>query len=237
MTEARATMRGNPGDSARKRGLRRILVPMLVFGILFGFAAGVLLGGTQVLPWWTGLLMFLVAFANLFFFKFYHSSLVYGYFKGARGEEMVASELARLPASWTIFNGLILPDGRDADHVAVGPQGVFVIETKHWFGSVSIDSGKLLANGRPLSKSPIAQVRTLSAAVQQCLPPASNSVRGILCFAGPQFQSSPQQLDEVAICSYLDLADQLSSAPATLDTVKIAAIVALLCTLSVTKGL
>ena len=79
MTEARATMRDNPGDSARKRGLRRILVPMLVFGILFGFAAGVLLGGTQVLPWWTGLLMFLVAFANLFFFKFYQRLFAFNF--------------------------------------------------------------------------------------------------------------------------------------------------------------
>jgi hypothetical protein len=134
MTETRATMRGVPGDSARKRGLRLILVPTLTIGVLFGFATGILLGNTDILPWWFGLFLFGVTFGGLFRFRKRLPSMVYGYFKGARGEEMVAGELARLPATWTIFNGLILPDGSDADHVAVGPQGIFVIETKNYKG-------------------------------------------------------------------------------------------------------
>ena len=44
MFKSRATMRGIPGDSARKRGLLRVLVPVLVFGLAFGFAFGILLG-------------------------------------------------------------------------------------------------------------------------------------------------------------------------------------------------
>lgn len=236
-TDTRATMRGIPGDAARKRGLRRVFIPILIFGVLFGFSAGVLLGNTDVLPWWVGLIIFFGALTSLFFFKLHHPSLVYGYFKGARGEEMVAGELARLPASWTIFNGLILPDGSDADHVAVGPQGIFLIETKHWRGEVSLGEGQLLANGRPLMKSPLLQVRTLIAALAAFLGKAPNDIQSILCFAGPQFLSAPQTLDEVKLCSHLILSEQLTTGPVVLDAAEVAACVARLGALSITQGL
>lgn len=237
MTETRATMRGVPGDSARKRGLRLILVPTLTIGVLFGFATGILLGNTDVLPWWFGLILFGVAFGGLFRFRKRLPSMVYGYFKGARGEEMVAGELARLPATWTIFNGLILPDGTDADHVAVGPQGIFIIETKHWLGDVSIHEGNLLANGRPLMKSPIVQMRSLTTALVDFLDKPAGSIRGVLCFAGPQFLGAPQQLDEVRICSYLNLSEELTAGPAVWDATAVAACVARLGSLAITKGL
>ena len=237
MTETRATMRGIPGDAARKRGLRRIFIPVLLFGVLFGFAAGVLLGNMDILPWWIGLILFLAAFACLFLFRLHHANLVYGYFKGARGEEMVAGELVRLPATWTVFNGLILPDGSDVDHVAVGPQGIFVIETKHWRGDVSIDNGQLLANGRPLIKSPILQVRTLISALNDYLETATDDVHGVLCFAGPQFLSTPQQIDEVKICSHLNLSEMLTSGPTLFDATEVAGYVARLGSLTITQGL
>ncbi|MBO7182189.1 MAG: DUF4191 family protein [Kiritimatiellae bacterium] len=237
MTDTRATMRGIPGDAARKRGLRRIFVPLLVFGILFGFAFGVLLGNMDVLPWWVGLILLVAAFIAFFIFKKNHTSLVYGYFKGARGEEMVAGELARLPASWTIFNGLILPNGTDADHVAVGPQGIFIIETKHWRGNVSIEEGNLLANGRPLMKSPLIQVRTLTSELASFLEMSTSDVRGVLCFAGAQFHAASQQIDEVTICSYLNLSHVLTDAPTVLDAAEVATYVARLSSLTITQGL
>ena len=115
MPESRATMRGIPGDAARRRGLRRVLVPVACFAGALGVGAGLLLGGVGV-PWWLGATVFAAALGGFALYRRRQPALVYGYFKGARGEEMVAGELAHLPSAWTIFNGLLLPDGRDVDH-------------------------------------------------------------------------------------------------------------------------
>ena len=237
MFKSRATMRGIPGDSARKRGLLRVLVPVLVFGLAFGFAFGILLGNVGLAPWWLGLTILFITFGAFFLFRRYQPSLVYGYFKGARGEEMVAGELARLPATWTIFNGLILPNGQDVDHIAVGPQGVFVIETKHWTGEVSIEEGRLLAKGRQLNKSPVVQVRALTAAIAEHLPQFADHVHGVLCFAGTQFFDAPQQLDEIQICSYLNLSELLMRGTAPLNVTEVSSCVASLGDFAITQGL
>ena len=239
MSETRATMRGIPGDAARRRGLRRVLLPVAGYAMAFGGGAGLLLGGVG-LPWWAGAVVLAVALGGFALYRRRQPALVYGYFKGARGEEMVAGELAHLPPTWTIFNGLLLPDGRDIDHVAIGPQGVFVIETKHWSGEVSVEHGAILANGRTLQRSPIAQVRRASAAVAEALavadPPAA-ALHGVLCFAGPQFADGAVRADEVLVCSHLGLVAALTLGPTLLDAAAIARCVARLGALTLTEGL
>lgn|GEM_PF-6491429 len=57
--------------------------------------------------------------------------------KGDSGESAVSRALARLPDTWLWIDDLVLRHGRNQhqiDHVAIGPNGVFVIETKHWRG-------------------------------------------------------------------------------------------------------
>jgi hypothetical protein len=55
---------------------------------------------------------------------------------GATGELWTSEELRRLGKGWVILNGLRVPAGdgslREIDHIAVGPGGVFVIDTKTW---------------------------------------------------------------------------------------------------------
>ena len=237
MTQTRATMRGIPGDSARKRGILKVFFPILTLGLSFGFSAGIIVGNLDLLPWWIGLCILLIALTCLVFFKKCHPSLVYGYFKGARGEEMVAGEFARLPATWTIFNGLLLPNGSDADHVAVGPNGIFLIETKHWLGDVALEDGKIIANGRTINKSPITQVRNLTDELATFLPQHAEHIHGVLCFAGPQFSSAPQHLDEVTICSYLDLSHMMTKEVPLWNAAEVASCVAQLGALPITKGL
>ncbi len=56
---------------------------------------------------------------------------------GAKGEEAVASVLARkLPDSYVVINDVVLSKG-NIDHVVVGPNGVFCIETKRYGGKLS----------------------------------------------------------------------------------------------------
>ncbi|HIV09802.1 MAG TPA: NERD domain-containing protein [Candidatus Spyradenecus faecavium] len=237
MPRSRATMKGVPGDAARRRGLRRVLVPVACFGVVFGFGVGLAVGGVGALPWWVGVAVLALAFAGFLAYCRRQPTLVYGYFKGARGEEMVAGELAHLPASWTILNGVLLPDGRDVDHVAVGPQGIFVIETKHWSGEVSVAGAQILANGRPLERSPVEQVRRAVNAVARAAEVRPDALHGVLCFAGPQFADAPTHADEVFVCSYLDLVSAISLGPAVLDAAAVARCVARLGALTLTEGL
>ena len=69
---------------------------------------------------------------------------------GAQGEELVARELARLPAGWKVLHAVEVGSrGADVDHVVIGPTGVFTINAKHhpqakiWVGGHTV-----LVNGR-----------------------------------------------------------------------------------------
>ena len=55
-----------------------------------------------------------------------------GALDGLVAEQWTAAELRRLQRrGWRLVNGLVLKDKFDIDHVAVGPAGVLVVETKH----------------------------------------------------------------------------------------------------------
>lgn len=237
MLASRATMRGVPGDAARRRGLRRIFVPILCFGVLFGIGGGGVLGAAGLLHWSVGALLLLVAVGGFMYYCRQQPKLVYGYFKGARGEEMVAGELAHLPGEWTVFNGLLLPNGQDIDHVAIGPQGIFVVETKHWSGAVTIEAGQILANGRPIEKSPVQQVRHALTAVAAELDCPAQTVQGVLCFVGNKFAEGPERADEILVCSHLSLVEALIHATPRLNASEIAQNVARMSRLQITEGL
>jgi roadblock/LC7 domain-containing protein len=60
--------------------------------------------------------------------------------KGIDGESAVSRALRRLPASWCCIDNVVLSAEADGyaqvDHVAVGPSGVYAIETKNWSGAL-----------------------------------------------------------------------------------------------------
>lgn len=235
----RATMLGVPGDAARRRGLQNMLWPFAAVSLFMGLGIGILVSGIMLVPWWTGAVITLFTFIALGIFCRSIPQRGYSYFKGARGEEMTASELAHLPSTWTIFNGLILPDGRDIDHVAVGPQGIFVIETKHWRGTVEVVQNQLLANGRalPSSRSPILQVRRAVSGLAEALQLDPSMVQGMICFAGTQFVAGTRMLDEITLCSHLHLESFLREKDVKFDDAGLARAIAALNTLTITKGL
>ena len=50
---------------------------------------------------------------------------------GAKGEEKVASELAKLDARWRVLHAVeVGENGSDIDHVVIGPPGVFTLNAK-----------------------------------------------------------------------------------------------------------
>ena len=109
-----------------------------------------------------------------------------GYFKGARGEEAVALLLSNLPAGDHVFNDLTCGRAGGIDHLVVGPNGLFVVETKCWSGNVTVEGEKILFNGKVPDRSPLEQVRASADALSQFLSEkagVSPTVGAIVCFA------------------------------------------------------
>jgi hypothetical protein len=132
------------------------------------------------------------------------------FLKGAEGEEWVARELMFLPSSYRVFHGVVLrspaPELQhgDLDHVAVGPTGVFVIETKNWSGRVTVEKGRILYNGREPDRAPLDQVRQAAEALRQGLRATLGfevNVSPILCFAASTFEGETLGVSGVIVCN------------------------------------
>jgi hypothetical protein len=118
---------------------------------------------------WIWLLTWLVAFQVT---KYQGSAVMLA---GAAGEDRVLATISALPAEYTLFNQIRLPDERsrtgfrEADFVVVGNNGVFIIENKDYRGEIQGDGTaanwelhKVGIGGTPYTKScrnPVRQVR------------------------------------------------------------------------------
>ncbi len=67
-----------------------------------------------------------------FFFKFYLN-----YSGGLQGEQVIIESLQTLPDSYYLINDVNLPKGYgNIDHVVLGTNGIFIIETKNFEGEI-----------------------------------------------------------------------------------------------------
>lgn len=75
--------------------------------------------------------------------------------KGIAGEKTVASYLNQLPEDYFIFNDVKFPGSYgNLDHVVIGPNGIFVIETKNYDGFFIVkEDGWYYKKGNYLKKS------------------------------------------------------------------------------------
>jgi hypothetical protein len=73
------------------------------------------------------------------------------YRKGGKGEMLVAKRLAKLGAEWRVLHSIPVGDkGTDIDHVAIGPGGVFSLNTKNHSGQrVWVHTHAFKVNGSP----------------------------------------------------------------------------------------
>src|SRR5687767_11986945 len=120
--------------------------------------------------------------------------------RGAEGEEATAAALAALPSSWIVIHDVVWPGRKLAniDHIAVGPSGVFVIDSKNWSGHVRVEQGVLRQNR--FSKAPTLQNAVAAAHAVAALIPEIDAehVRAVLCFSG---DVADDRADGVLICS------------------------------------
>ena len=75
---------------------------------------------------------------------------------GAKSEQAVAEALHELPDDYYVFHDLEFP-GFNIDHVVLGPNGIFLVETKSQKGNITQEHDVLLRNGRKFFKDFLKQ--------------------------------------------------------------------------------
>ena len=214
-----ATVHGSPGEGARMAGIARAVFSLLVAVFCIGYVAGAASGANM--GGWTSGVILLLAGALFLLGTASGSRRIAAFFKGAAGEEIVARELARLPAGYHVFHsldaggGVLMWRGGDIDHVVVGPAGMFVIETKNWRGRVILAENRLLVDGALPRRSPLEQVRQAVSKLQVRLGRGgiyNADVVSVVCFAGDSFDAGSQTVDGTVVCNAANLLDVLTDA-------------------------
>jgi hypothetical protein len=142
--------------------------------------------------------------------------------RGAAGERRTAEYLDDLTASgYVILHDRLLPGLRtNIDHVAIGPAGVFVIETKNLRGKLTILGDKLFVGERTRTGVIDATYRE-ALAVQVCLADRLNvlrhTVRPVLCIHRTAQLILDNEVQGVRVVSGPQLARFLRRLPTILD--------------------
>ncbi len=141
--------------------------------------------------------------------------------RGAVGEDAAAQALAALPSlEWRIFHDVRWPGRRfaDIDHVLVGPQGVFVVDSLAWTGHIDVRDGVLRQNGHRRTKA-VESAKDAAAAVCELLPLDPAIVKPVLCFARvkPVFGWA----EDLMLCSTQNIVSMLASRPRILSDAEV----------------
>jgi hypothetical protein len=146
---------------------------------------------------------------------------------GAEGEQRTASVLSELQADgWQLLHDVHWP-GRpfaNIDHIAVGPAGVLVIDSKNWSGRVDVRHGVLRQNGYRRTEA-CEGVAAAAAAVAALLAPRHRMlVSAIICLVG---QPTPgEQPSSVEVTGLSDLASSVRARPSRVSSSEVSAITA-----------
>lgn len=197
----KAEIHGVPGERARAAGVVRALWPLLAAL----FACGLFVGAAlpQVTPGVAGIGFFAAAGFLVWAVR---DGLrgIDAFFKGARGEESVAVLLAALPRGYHVFHDFDCGGPGAIDHVVVGPNGLFAIETKCWSGRVTYEASGLRVDGAEPSRPPLRQARGSAQALARFLGERLGSVppcMPVVCFASDTFAPGLLSVDDAVICN------------------------------------
>ena len=146
--------------------------------------------------------------------------------RGADGEAATAAALDGLKAhGWTTFHDVRWPGRQRAniDHIAVGPGGVFVIDSKNWSGDVRV-VGEVLYQGSNHREREVAAAAEAALAVTQLLQglPATP----VLCFVRPE--PIEGWVRDVMVCSTVNLPAMLAGRPPILGPESIGRVASIL---------
>lgn len=162
-----------PKNQVRKNLVKAVL-NILIFGvILFALILKVLSTWQMGTLEAAGLLFSIVPLIGFYFYL-----RKYRIFRGGwEGEKQVVKLLTdKLNDDYYILNDLyLLNGGGDIDHIILGHNGVFVLETKNWSGRISCNGDQWQRTGkRNFSGSPSRQVKRNVAKIKQIIDNSQN---------------------------------------------------------------
>jgi hypothetical protein len=121
--------------------------------------------------------------------------------RGARGEQRTARQLNRLAHhGWVVFHDLAVPGSRaNVDHLAIGPAGVFLVDSKNWRGQlVFAPDGTLWHGSYPLTAT-LATIGFEARAIAGALAVPGLAVEPLLVVHGSTIPWGEQYLGGVAV--------------------------------------
>jgi hypothetical protein len=146
--------------------------------------------------------------------------------RGIAGEERVARLLAELePEGFRALHEVDIGRG-DADHVLVGPTGVFVIETKEWQGRFYPRRGKLMFNQRA-ADGVVSQVTAAAIAIRKRLERAGIDVwvQAVIASTNASVYASPLRLGHVTALEAEDLGAFVRGRRGAIDAATVARVI------------
>jgi hypothetical protein len=231
----RATV-GRPGGSAQARWRQMraaewvIWTRTLPWRVAATLGAGVVGGvlGRLLAPRLSLVLGALATVAAGWGLRFQPSPDAVAWRRGAAGERRTARLLAALERhGWAVLHDLALPGSRaNLDHLAIGPGGVFVIDSKHYRGRLQLDPSGRLWHGRyPLAPA----LRAVSFEADQAalvLTDPDVVVVPIMVVHGAQVPWGKVVVNGVPVVAARRLPSMLWQLPAVLGPERVAALAA-----------
>jgi len=189
--EEMAQVFGSAGKSAFAMGNRRyqdlisrIALPMLSSLLLIPVAYYLLTHGH--LFWGIGVAVFyFVSIKSLEQAGLKLKQRIFHADTGAKAEQAIAEALQELPDDYYVFHDLEFP-GFNIDHVVLGPNGIFLVETKSQKGNITQENDALLRNGSKFFKDFLKQCWGQTYSLRDHLGAErleGLSIKPILCFS------------------------------------------------------
>jgi hypothetical protein len=223
---------GRPGGSAQARW-RRLraaewatwtrTLPWRVAAILsIGVGGGVL--GSLLAPRLGLVLGGLAAMVAGWALRFRPSLDAIAWRRGAAGERRTARQLSPLERhGWAVLHDLAVPSSAaNIDHLAIGPGGVFAIDSKQYRGRLQLDPSGRLWHGRyPLAPA-LRGASWEADQAAQVLPDPGMAVVPIVAVHGAQVPWGKVVTDGVPVVSARRLPSMLGQLPAVLGPERVA---------------
>jgi hypothetical protein len=182
-----------------------------LLGSLLAPRAGLLLGGFAAIVAGLGL-------------RFRPSLDARAWWRGAAGERRTARLLGPLERhGWVVLHDLAVPSSRaNLDHLAIGPGGVFVIDSKQYRGRLQLDGSGQLWHGRyPLAPT-LHAVSFEADQAAQALPDPGVAVVPIVAVHGAQVPWGKVVVEGVPVVAARRLPSMLRALPALLGPERVA---------------
>jgi hypothetical protein len=194
----------------------------VVFGI--GAAAGVL--GSLLAPQLSLILVTLAAVAAGWGLRFRPSPDAVAWRRGAAGERRTARLLGQLERhGWAVLHDLTVPHSQaNIDHLAIGPGGVFVIDSKQYGGRLQLDPSGQLWHGRYPLAVPLQAVSFEADQAALVLTDPDVVVVPIVAVHGAQVPWGKIAVDGVPVVAARRLPSMLRQLPAVLGPERVAAL-------------